>query len=204
MDTKIRELTENIYKEGIEKAREEAEVILQEARDKAAKTEEEARKNAESIINEARQKAQELKNHVESEIKMTVTQSVSSLKQELASVVTMNVIEPSVKELFSDKTFLQELISSVVKGWLAKDSFDLQLILPADQQSKMEAFFKNSLAAELNKKLEISFSSNLKSGFKIGPADGSYLVSFTENDFSNFLKAYLRPKTSQLLFEEEK
>jgi len=44
----------------------------------------------------------------------------------------------------------------------------------------------------------------MKSGFKIGPADESYLISFTDEDFTNFLKGYLRPKTSQLLFEEEK
>jgi V/A-type H+-transporting ATPase subunit E len=56
----------------------------------------------------------------------------------------------------------------------------------------------------MNKGLEFSFSPDVRTGFKIGPADGSYLISFTDDDFLNFLKAYLRPKTSHLLFGEEK
>ena len=67
-----------------------------------------------------------------------------------------------------------------------------------------DSFLKNNLAAEFNKSVEFSFSQEVKSGFKIGPADGSYLISFTDEDFMNFLKAYLRPKTNQLLFSEEK
>jgi V/A-type H+-transporting ATPase subunit E len=87
---------------------------------------------------------------------------------------------------------------------MAKDSFDLNVILPEKDKGQMGQFFKNSLAAELNQGLEFSFSQDVKSGFKIGPADGSYIISFTDDDFMNFLKAYMRPKTSQLLFAEDK
>jgi V/A-type H+-transporting ATPase subunit E len=43
----------------------------------------------------------------------------------------------------------------------------------------------------------------MKSGFKVGPADGSYVISFTDEDFNNFFKAYLRPKSTELLFEKK-
>ena len=134
---------------------------------------------------------------------MTLNQAVSAIKQEITSLITMKVIQPSVKELFSDKDYLQKLISTVVKGWIEKESFDVKVILPEQERGQLEGFFKNNLADEMNKGLEVSFTQNMKSGFKIGPADGSYLISFTDEDFTNFLKAYLRPKTSQLLFEEK-
>ena len=200
MNSKIQQLTETIYNEGVQKAKEEAEVILKNARDKASGIEKEARKKAEKLVAEAEGKAQELKKQVDSEIKMTLNQAVSAMKQEITSLITMKVIQPSVKELFSDKDFLQKLISSVVKGWMEKESFDVKVILPEQDRNQLEGFFKNNLADEMNKGLEVSFAQNMKSGFKIGPADGSYLISFTDEDFTNFLKAYLRPKTSQLLF----
>lgn len=202
MDSKIQQLTEAIYNEGVEKARAEAEAILKGANDKAALIEKDAQKEAERLLNEAREKSQELKRHVDSEIKMTLNQAVSAMKQEITSLISMKVIQPSVKELFSDKEYLQNLILTVVKGWLEKENFNLNVILPEAEKEKMTKFFSNNLAAEMNKGLEIGFNQQVKSGFKIGPADGSYLISFTDEDFINFLKSYLRPKTSQILFGE--
>jgi V/A-type H+-transporting ATPase subunit E len=204
MTSKIQQLTETIYNEGVQKAKEEAEAILKDAREKAAGIENEAQKKADRKLADAEEKAQELKKQVNSEIKMTLNQAVSAMKQEITSLITMEVIQPPVKALFSDKEYLQKLISAVVKGWMEKESFDVKVILPAQERSQLESFFKNNLADELNKGLEVAFAQNVKSGFKIGPADGSYLISFTDEDFTNFLKAYLRPKTSSLLFEEEK
>lgn len=204
MNSKIQELTETIYNEGVQKAKEEAEAIVKEAREKASDIEKNAQKEAEKLISDANDKAQELKKQVDSEIKMTLNQAVSAMKQEITSLIAMKVIQPSVKELFADKDYLQTLISGVVKGWMEKESFDLKVILPEQDRGQLENFFKNNLADELNKGLEVSFAQNVKSGFKIGPADGSYLISFTDEDFTNFLKGYLRPKTSQLLFEEGK
>ncbi len=204
MNSKIQQLTETIYNEGVQKAKEEAEAILKEAREKAAGIEKDAQKEADKLVAGAEEKVQELKKQVDSEIKMTLNQAVSAMKQEITSLITMKVIQPSVKELFSDKDYLQKLISTVVKGWMEKESFDVQVILPEQERNQLEGFFQNNLADEMNKGLEVSFTQNMKSGFKIGPSDGSYLISFTDEDFTNFLKAYLRPKTSQLLFEEKK
>ena len=204
MDSKIQQLTETIYNEGVEKAREEADAILKEAKEKAEQIEKDAQKKADKIVEDANGKSEELKKQVDSEIKMTLNQAVSAMKQEITSLITMQVIQPSVKELFSNSDYLKKLISDVVKGWMDKEDFDLNVILPESEREDLEKFFKNNLADELNKGLEVSFTKNLKSGFKIGPSDGSYVISFTDEDFTNFLKSYLRPKTSQLLFEEEK
>lgn len=204
MDSKIQQLTEAIYNEGVQKAREKADTILKEAQEEAARIGEEAKKAADAMMAETMRKAEEFRKNVDSEIKLTLNQSVSALKQEISALVTMKVLNPSVKEVFADKDFLKTLITALVKGWMEKESFDLNLILPEKEKEQMESFFRKSLASELNKGLEFSYSRDVKSGFKIGPSDGSYIISFTDDDFINFLKAYLRPKTSQLLFKEEK
>ncbi|MFA5588774.1 MAG: V-type ATP synthase subunit E [Mariniphaga sp.] len=203
MNSKIQQLTETIYNEGIQKANEDAEAILKEAREKAAGIESEAMEKAKKLMADTEQKALELKTQVDSEIKMTLNQAISAMKQEIVSLISMKVIQPPVNELFSNKEYLQSLITDVVKGWIEKESFDVNVILPQQERTQLESFFKNNLAEELNKGLKVSFADKMKSGFKIGPGNGSYLISFTDEDFINFLKSYLRPKTSQLLFEEE-
>ncbi|MGQ1891757.1 V-type ATP synthase subunit E [Thermophagus sp. OGC60D27] len=203
MTHKLQDLTEKIYNEGVRKAKEEAEKILKEAEKKASQMEEEASQKAKKIVDEAEKKAQETKMHVEAEMKMALKQSTTALKQSIANMVTMQAIEPATDQLFSDKKYLSELIVKTVEGWIKHESTDLEVILPESDRGKMEEYFKNQLAHHLNKGLSLSFSKNLKSGFKIGPADGGYVISFTDEDFNNFFKAYLRPKTNELLFESK-
>jgi len=204
MNSKIQQLTETIYNEGVQKAREDANAIIKKAEEKAAAIEKDAHNKADQLLKKTEEKSQELKNQIDSEIKMSLNQAVSAIKQEITKLITLKVISPSVKELFSDKEYLKSLIKEVVQGWMEKESFDLTVILPESDKDELETFFKNNLADELNKGLEVTFSQNIKSGFKIGPSDGSYIISFTDEDFTNFLKGYLRPKTRELLFGEEK
>jgi V/A-type H+-transporting ATPase subunit E len=204
MQTKLQELTEKIYYEGVEKARLEADAILNDAREKAGAIEKEAQKRAVSIVKEAEERAETLKQHVDSELKMSISQSLSALKQELANQVTMKAVQPGVKELFSNVDFLKSVVLKVVSVWAEKDSMDMKVVLADKDRKELEDFFKNQLASELNKGLELSFSDGVKSGFKVGPADGGYLISFTDQDFISFFKTYLRPRTSELLFEQEK
>jgi V/A-type H+-transporting ATPase subunit E len=41
----------------------------------------------------------------------------------------------------------------------------------------------------------------MKKGFEIAPVDGTYKLSFSDEDFANLFKTYLRPRTKELLFE---
>ena len=202
MQTKLQELTDKIYNEGVQKAKNEAEVIIQKAQEEAAAIKQQAEADANQTLQEAQKKADELRRNMDAEMKLAATQSMSALKQEIMSVVTLQVVEPAIKEVFSDKKYLQDLIVKVVQGWTQTGNFDLNIVLPQADRVELEAFIANNLAAELNKGLAVEFDSKLKAGFKVGPKDGSYVVSLSDKDFENFFKAYLRPKTSSLLFEK--
>ena len=204
MQTKIQELIEKINNEGVQNAKAEADKILIEVRKQAAEIESEAGLNAKKIIDDAEKQAQTLKEQVNAELKMSINQAISALKQKLIELITIQAIQPAVKQSFADVSFVQKLIETVVKNRTKNDDFDLKITLSEEDRSEMEQFFKKQLTDELNKGLEINFSSGIKSGFKAGPADDSYQISFTDQDFINFFKTYLRPKTAELLFEEKK
>jgi len=203
MHTKLQELTDKIYSEGVQKANKEAEAILAKANKEAEEIKAKANAEAEKKIKEAEKKAEEINRNMQAEMKLAATQALSALKQQIAGLITLKVVQPSMKEVFGDKKFLQNIILNVVKGWTKTGDFDLDVVLPVKDQKEMEKFFKNSLAAEMNKGVEVKFDKSVESGFKIGPKDGSYLISFTEEDFKNFFKTYLRTKTLDLLFEKK-
>jgi len=48
--------------------------------------------------------------------------------------------------------------------------------------------------------LDIQVDKGLKFGFKIGPKEGGYYISFSDKDFENLFRAYMRPRISEMLF----
>ncbi|MFO7827641.1 MAG: hypothetical protein R6V23_03390 [Bacteroidales bacterium] len=205
MENKLQELTQKLYNEGVEKANDEADKIIAEAKAEADKLKKNAQKEAKEIINEAEQKSEEIKKNVHSELELASKQTIRTVKQQVVELITSKVIDEPVKKSFDDEKFVKEIIETVIKNWNPQkdESIDLSVLLPEKLEKEFEKYFKAKTGKELNANLELSFSDAVKGGFKIGPADNSYKISFTEDDFINFFKSYLRPKTVEMLFQGE-
>ena len=205
MENKLQELTQKLYNEGVEKANAEAEKIIAEAKSEAEKIKQEANQEAKNILANAEQKSADIKKNVDAEISLAAKQTIRSTKQKITDMIVSKVIDQPVKEAFDDQKFVKEIIETVVKNWNAQknESIDLSLLLPADLEKEFSKYFSAKTGKELNANLELSFSDTIKGGFKIGPADGSYKISFSEQDFENFFKSYLRPKTIEMLYPGE-
>jgi len=204
MQSKLQELTEKIYQEGVSKANQEAEQILSDARKQAEELISKANKQADDMLKKAEKDAEALKKNSLNELQLAGRQAISELKQKIVGLVETGSVQPETKGAFKDTAFTQELIQTIVKNWNPKESenVDLALLLPSVKQKEFEAFFKEKAKGLLNKGLEVTYSERLKAGFKIGPKEGGYLISFADEDFENFFKAFLRPRLIELLFGE--
>jgi V/A-type H+/Na+-transporting ATPase subunit E len=205
MENKLQELTQKLYNEGVEKANVEAEKILADAKAEAEKLKQNAEKDAQKIIADAEQKSVEIKKNVDAELNLAAKQTVRTVKQKITDMIVSNVIDEPVKKSFDEVKFVKEIIETVVKNWDSKkgEAIDLSVLLPEDLEKEFSEFFTAKSGKELNANLELSFSDSIKGGFKVGPADGSYKISFSEEDFENFFKSYLRPKTIEMLYPGE-
>lgn len=205
MENKLQELTQKLYNEGVEKANAEAEKILADAKSEAEKIKQEAEKEAKKIVDSAEQKSIEIKKNVDAELNLAAKQTVRTTKQKITDMIVSKVIEEPVKKSFDDEKFVKQIIETVVKNWNPQknETIDLSVLLPADLEKEFSKYFTAKSGKELNANLELSFSDSIKGGFKVGPADGSYKISFSEEDFENFFKSYLRPKTIEMLYPGE-
>ena len=193
MQNKLQELTEKIFKEGISKGNAEAEKIINDSKKEAGDIVANAKKEADKIVSTAKKKSDEIKSSSEAEFRLSSKQAINVLKQQITDLVNGEIVSASVKEAFKDKDFVKRLIETSIKNWkpASEEDIDISLLLP------------KSVKDLLKKGLEIRFDNEVKSGFQIGPKNGSYKISFTEEDFINFFKQYLRPRLIKLLFAEE-
>ena len=196
MENKIQELTDKIYREGVEKGNEEAQRLVSNAREEAAKILEEARKEAETIMAAARKTAAETTENTKSELKLFAGQAVNALKTEVASLLTNQVVSDAVKGFVADKDYLNKFIVSLATQWAANESI---VISTADAEGLKKYFAANAKVA-LDKGIKIEQVNGNKTLFSISPADGSYKVNFGEEEFENYFKDFLRPQLVEMLF----
>ena len=201
MQNKLQELTEKIYQEGIEKGNAEAQKIIEDAKKESTDIIKNANKEADEILAEAKKKADEYKTTTETELRLSAKQAINSIKQQITDIVDGEISSSAVKGAFDDKEFIKKVIEKMLTGWASSgQNMDIHVLLPAEDEKQLGDYFQKATKSLLDKGVEIRFDSSVKSGFQLSPKDGSYKVSFTDEDFVNFFKQFLRPKLIEILF----
>ncbi|MBR4775666.1 MAG: hypothetical protein IK008_06175 [Bacteroidales bacterium] len=196
---KLQELTQKLYQEGLQKGKEEGEALLAKAREEAAEIVKKAQEEAAAIKAKAEKDAADYKVKVEGDVKMASTQTVQATRAAVENLIVAKAVEP-VKGALSNENFLKEIITAVAQKFSAQESADLSLVLPEKLQKQLEPFVKGELSKTIGKGVEASFSKKMEGGFKIGPKDGSYFISLTDEAFQALIGEYLRPVTKKILF----
>ena len=196
---KLQELTEKLYNEGLSKGKEEGEAILAKAKAEAESIVKKASEEAEAILAKARQEAEDIRTMVDGDVKTASAQTLQATKADIESLIIAKAVEPAGDAL-KDPDFLKSIITEVAKHFSADDPQDISLILPEKLQKELEPFVKGELAKAVGKGVEASFSKKIAGGFSIGPKDGSYFISLTEDTFKSLIGEYMRPATKKILF----
>jgi V/A-type H+-transporting ATPase subunit E len=196
MESKIQELADKIYREGVEKGKEEAQRIVDEAREEANRIVNTAQQQAESIVADANKKAAETKDNTQSEIKLFTEQAVNALKSEIATLLTNQTVGDAVKGFVDDKEYLQKFIVAMAEKWSANEP----IVIAAKDAEGLKKYFALKAKSLLDKGVKIEQVNGKKALFSIQPADGSYKVDFGEEEFANYFKEFLRPQLVEMLF----
>jgi V/A-type H+-transporting ATPase subunit E len=196
---KLQELTQKLYNEGLAKGKEEGEALLAKATAQAEEIVKQAQAQASAIVEKAQKEAQDYKVKMEGDVKMASTQALQATKAGIEGLIVAKAVEP-VKEQLSGAAFLKEIITTVAQRFSTQEATDLSLVLPEKLQKELEPFVKGELAKTLGKGVEASFSKKVAGGFKIGPKDGSYFISLTDEAFQGLIGEFLRPATKKILF----
>ena len=186
---KLQELTQRLYEEGLAKGKEEGQALLKKAQEEA-----------EAILARARKEADDYKVKVEGDVKMAASQAVQATRSDIENLIVTKMAGKEVEKALSSEEFVRGIIKAVAEKFSAEEPADLSLILPESLKAGLEPFVKNELGKLLGKGVEATFSKKIAGGFKIGPKDGGYFISLTDETFKDLVGGYLRPTTKKLLF----
>lgn len=197
MENKLQQLTQKLYDEGLEKGRTEADRLVADAKTQAAKLVKEAQAEAEKLLKEAHDKAGDVQKNAMTEISLAGRQAVAKIKAEIASLVIARSTASATKEAALDPAFVKQMLLTAAANWDGGKS-DLKALLPESERAKFEKEFEASAKELLDRGIEVGYSNEVKSGFKVGARDGGYYISFSDADFDALLKEYLRDKVYKM------
>ena len=202
MTSKLQELTEKIYREGLEKGQDEANQLLNQAKAEADRIVGEAKAQAEQLKLTAQKEAADLRKNAETEIELSAKQVMGGLKQQITAAIEANLYKAPAIDALKDAEFMKSIIAAAISRWNpnSTERVSLSLLVAADMETAIGEHFSSKTLDQLNASLHVSADRSIKYGFKIGPGDGGYVVSFTENDLEALFKDYMRPKIASLLF----
>lgn len=202
MQNKLQELTDKLYQEGLSKGKEDGAKLLSEAHAQADDILAKAKAQAQKIVEEAEKQAADIKAKAKSDVKMASSQALQATKKDIEDILLGSTVKENVSKELSEVNLLKEIVLAVAKNFTTSESVDLALVLPEKVKSEVEPWLKGELQKALGHEVKAEFSKKISGGFTIGPKDGSYFVSLTDQTFNELICEYLRPVTKKILFGE--
>jgi V/A-type H+-transporting ATPase subunit E len=202
MEIQLQELIDKIKRDGIETASGEASRVKTQAEEDAKRIVDNARREAENIIAKAKTDAERTEKAGIAAVGQASRNVVLSFKTEIQVILDKIIAQEAASSLNDD--VLKAVLPDILKGWAGKGGDSLDIILNETQLKKLNAFFKEKLASELKKGVELKSDRNLGAGFRIANKDGSAYYDFSAESVAELLSAYLNPRLAETLKESAK
>jgi V/A-type H+-transporting ATPase subunit E len=201
MDIQVQELIDKIKKDGIDSATQEASRIKLEAEAGAKQIVDTAKKEAAEIVEKGKRDAARSESAGIAALEQASRNLVLSFKSEIQALLDKLVQEQMGVSYNTD--VLKAVLPEILKAWTSKSTGEgansLAVLLPDATLTKLKNFFKEKLASELKKGLELKSDRNLATGFRIVRKDGSAYYDFSADSVAEALSAYLNPKLAEIL-----
>lgn len=193
MEIQIQELIDSIKKDGLEQAKKDAVAYLENAKAEADRIVADANDEAAKLIEKAKKEIALEEKSSKATLEQAARDAVLSFKkgveQELDKIMNEEV-SASV-----DGALLERLIDEVVSSDLVgKDA----VIEVKDAKAVSEAFVKK-LSDKVKKGLTIKSSNQVSGGFRVIEKDGSGYIDLTEREIAALLKPYLNESLKELI-----
>ncbi len=204
MENKIRQLTDKLYEEGLIKGKNEAEKLLSDAKAQADKIVADAQAQSDAILAKAASRDQELSQTTLKDVQIAAQRIIAQTKESVINTLSAVAVSGELQSEFSNSSFVGSLVSEIVENWSKQNpSAAITLTVPENKREEFDKFIAAKTFENLKAELTIKSDSRVLSGFRIASSDSGFYVSFSDEQFNNFFKEYLRERISEIVFVEK-
>ncbi len=197
MENSISGIIEQIKKEGVEKAEQQAADIISSAEQKAAEIEDNARNEAEEILEKARKESEKLKTNAETSIRQASRDVLLGLRRAIVDLFDRVMKKETGKAI--DDEVIGKMIKILAEKFSPGKENNVEIILGEEDKQKLEKNMVGLLGAEMAAGVTLTPSAEVAKGFRVGKKDSGVYYDFTDEAISEALNLYLNKKLLEIL-----
>ncbi|MBR5945885.1 hypothetical protein IKZ80_02265 [bacterium] len=194
MAEQLNEFLEKIQKEAVDKAAEQAEQKLAQAKAEADKIVADARAEADKIVSDAEAKAKQFAENGEKTLRFASRDVLTYTRQELESLL---------KKVFAEKAaevLKLEDIKPIILKLAAGCEGDARIEVPEGSDvEKLEKYFLSELAGKAKGGVKVCPVKGLKAGASVVSVNGDLKIELTDETLVELLSSQLSPKLAAVL-----
>ncbi len=200
MDIQLQELIDQIKKNGVKAAEDEAAEILKSAKAEAGRIISDAKSEADKLIKDAKDQNDRYARVSEDSIRQAGRNLLISFRESVTRELDA-IIADNVAQVFSSDKAVG-LIANVVESY-SKNGEDISLLLNTDDLNKLEKSLLIALSEKLLGGVTLKPNDNFNGGFRISVNNGRAYYDYSSDEITDMLSAYLNPKVTALMKEAE-
>lgn len=200
MEIQLRDLIEQIKKDGVATAEAEAAAIIDAAKAEAEKILSDARAQADKIVSDAKSENERMVKSGEDALRQAGRNLLISFRESITRELDL-ILNKNVSAAYSSESF-SKIIINVVEGWTKNPEVEsVAAILSSEDLQSLE----DTLLAQIKEKMlsgvTLKANDNFDGGFRIAVNDGSAYYDYSAEAVVDMLSGYLSPKLTKLLRE---
>lgn len=193
----IQGLIEKIKREGIQAAEVLGRDIEAQAKQNASGIIEKAQQEAERILDEAKENSVRTEKNTQALLKQSARDLVLAFKKEINNILN-KIIAAEIKPVLSGEQ-IAELLFILIKDYAQAEKEGLVITLSKADQENLQQYLFSRLKEEVKKGITIKTNDDIQAGFLISYDAGKSYYDFTGQSLVDYLSAQIKPKLSQIL-----
>lgn len=195
----INQLIEKIQQEGIQAAEEKAKEIQSQAKKDAGQIIEKAKNEAQIIILEAEDKIKRLEEASKTSLSQAGRNLLISLRKEINDSLGKVLILTVRQSLQAQE--LSKILHSLISESVKQNKSSIVISVSKEDSEKLEKTFLSGLKEEIKKGITLKGSEDISAGFLISYDAGKSHFDFTDEALADYIRGYLKPELAKLLKE---
>ena len=200
MEMQLQELIDQIKKDGVEVAENEAKSIIDTAKAEAEKIVSDAKEKANKILDDAKLENEKMVKSSEDAIKQAGRNLLISFRESVARELD-KIVSENVNAVYSSDVFAKVIVN-VIEAWAKNpDTDEVSVILNSNDLKILEESLLTALKDRMLKGITLKASDNFDGGFRIAVNNGGAYYDYSAEAVVDMLSNYLSPKVTELLKE---
>lgn len=202
MEVQLQELIDQIKKDGVEAAENEARSIVDAAKEQAEKIISDAQVQANKLLFDAKTENERMMKSSEDAIRQAGRNLLISFRESVAKELNA-VAGENITAVYSSDA-LAQLVIKAVECWVAKpDAEDVSVILNSKDLKSLEDALLAALKERMLNGVTLKANDSFDGGFRIAVNNGAAYYDYSAEAVKEMLSNYLSPKVTELLKEAE-